>query len=110
MLTNDQKKKLYQAIDNAQGFGECSYAKGCVIAQLAELEGADPSDWDEYKSRSSHGALPIHYLWEECESARISLKTYPLYLLSKIQEHWDRGQNTSVSEAKEAMRCLVDNA
>lgn len=110
MLSDEQKEKLYQAIDAARGPGACDYVEGgkpcCVIAQLAHLEGVSIEDM-----ASTWGVSQVQHISERpyVRGVEFIIK-YPVKLLTELQTIWDTcKQVTSEDDAREGMKEKVKN-
>lgn len=88
MLSDEQKEKLYKAIDAARMPGACDYVEGgapcCVIAQLASLEGVSVNDM------YSWGIAQVQNLAQQDKARGFEFVTkYPSELLKELQGIWD---------------------
>lgn len=106
-LTPEQRRKLHLAIDRAQGPGECSYAKGCVIAQLLLLEGATQEDLYDLDREWFGKSVQQLYERDIPQVCRLVDSGYSVAALQEIQKHWDR-QEDEASACRTRMHALVD--
>lgn len=93
-LTTEQANKLCNAISNAVQSGSCSYlrfgtlgentAPGCVIAQLASLEGVTGLQLEDWFGS-------VYNVIDKKLSGYEVLLPYPLSVLADLQGMWDNG-------------------
>ncbi len=115
MLTEDQKAKLYKAIDAADGYATCAYlgfrssGPRCVIAQLAALEGITCDRMHAWGASTVDklpgGSVPFNVIPDPLPE----LTPYGLPLLRALQVIWDNTNYsyTSSDDARTTMRALV---
>ena len=105
-----QTERLHQAIDDAQGIGLCSYAAGCVIAQLIKV----------IHGPSIHNQLIAHIKHEDNDSRRVAdllddshktalaLRGYPRAILVELQDCWDSSSEEEIATTKDRMHQAVN--
>jgi hypothetical protein len=106
MLTQTQVEKLKQAVANAQGQGQCAYVidgkPGCVIGQLAVLEGVSAESLQQWPSSKIWALLKLDG-GESAPQCSV-LKEYPATLLQGLQDEWDdKFFERSEEQVREAM-------
>jgi hypothetical protein len=79
---NKPPKNVVKAIIRAKGAEKCSYSAGCVIQQIALLEGKDFSQFDN----SERATEPYDVLIALDDSLELP---YPKSSLVALQEWWD---------------------
>lgn len=102
-LTPEQREKLEQAVDLARGAGACRYvlngAPGCVVAQVAVLEGVPLSTLREWDTSTENDAPSVYDRTPE-------LREYPRDLIAALQLEWD-GAVADPTDARGRMRGLI---
>ena len=105
------KQNLFKAIELAVNPGECKYFSeglpSCVIGQLFALEGIQEKDLKGFNGNS------IYYILNNIESTSLSKyrDNYPIILLERLQDLWDRDLDSEedLDERKARMVELVDD-
>lgn len=103
-LTPKQKAELLAAVEQAQGYGQCSYKQGCVVAQLYHMNDIPiPPEQTDEEDRDLDG-MGVDYL----SDTNYELPPYPVDLMVGLQRYWDGSpEATPVDEARVKMRQFI---
>lgn len=106
-------QNILEAIRKAKAPGSCSYGKGCVIAQLALIEGVSQEQLQEWDRGIPHanieGSASISQIEMHTKSEDYPLGDYPIQLLDRLQDYWDSEALQSLSERRLKMtHCAIN--
>jgi hypothetical protein len=105
ILTEEQARRLHEAIDKANKPEGLSYRDPCFIGALAIIEGvavADLETWDSIRHANFITLTKINAPNTE------KLNHYPLSLLAELQNEWDLPGDSNADQRRERMHAHVE--